>query len=253
MRFQTISDIHIDINRVKNVAIPFIVEPKAPTLCVLGDLGNPFSDEYKQWYLYHTDLFEDIVFIAGNHEYYNKYGMTATETRLTDIASLSPKLHYLNRSTVTIDGITIAGTVLWSHIPKQSEIYCNLISDYRKIIVDNSKFTAENSNALHQLDREWLKKQTDAQIIMTHHVPSWKLLDPEFEGSTTNPFFMSHSDDLFTSNIKYWLYGHVHRSNNVVINDINFICNPRGVILNKIDINYSGWNTMVYNFQLSLL
>ena len=71
-------------------------------------------------------------------------------------------------------------------------------------------------------------------IVITHHVPSSSLIDVKYKTQQLLPYnqwFYCNMDDLFEKNenkIKYWIYGHTHTQSNVIINEIQFLCNPIG-------------------------
>jgi len=66
MRIQYISDIHLEF--LTNT--PKVI-PRADVLCLVGDIGYPFSKIYKKFLTEMNNLFKKVFLITGNHEYYN--------------------------------------------------------------------------------------------------------------------------------------------------------------------------------------
>jgi len=68
---QVISDTHIEMQRLDWMDL---VEPCAPYLALLGDIGIVNMDNkyenYKNFLLKQANQFEKIFVLAGNHEYY---------------------------------------------------------------------------------------------------------------------------------------------------------------------------------------
>jgi hypothetical protein len=68
-------------------------------------------------------------------------------------------------------------------------------------------------------------------IIITHHLPSFTLIDKEYECyKELNTGFASELDYLITHPITHWIYGHTHKPNDSIINNVKMICNPLGYI-----------------------
>ena len=110
--------------------------------------------------------------------------------------------------------------------------------------------SVEMYNKLHQDSVDFLKKILEEMseikcIIITHHLPSHKLIDEEFldpKVSMYNQWFAGSLDDIMIShqdNIIGWFYGHTHRPSDTVINNINTYCNPVGYKGENRSINYN--------------
>ena len=69
------------------------------------------------------------------------------------------------------------------------------------------------------------------KVVITHHVPSFQLCAPEFEGSELNgAFTVEHEDFIKDSGIDYWIYGHSHRNIDKVIGSTPCVCNQLGYV-----------------------
>ena len=71
-------------------------------------------------------------------------------------------------------------------------------------------------------------------IIITHHVPSYSLIDEKYKTIKMNEYnqwFYSNMDNfisLYKDKIKCWIYGHTHTPSTKIIDEIFFLCNPIG-------------------------
>jgi predicted phosphodiesterase len=80
-------------------------------------------------------------------------------------------------------------------------------------------------------------------VVITHHVPSYKLIDPVFTTNKYKPYnqcYFTDCEKYFKDPIKVWIYGHTHKESNTEINGIKFLCNPKGYPnenLNVTDFN----------------
>ena len=68
-------------------------------------------------------------------------------------------------------------------------------------------------------------------IVMTHHLPSYKLIHPEYqkiEYEKYNSAYASDSDGLVYK-AKLWIHGHTHKASDIIFDGITrCICNPYG-------------------------
>jgi len=78
-----------------------------------------------------------------------------------------------------------------------------------------------------ELDR--LKKTTSKVLVMTHHLPSFDLIHPEYKDSEINHLFATNLNRLFhLYKITHWICGHSHKPMNRVIGSTHIWMNPVG-------------------------
>lgn len=141
LKIQIVSDLHLD--KYGDDIPDDIIIPNAPVLALLGDVGSAGSLYYQQFLYKQTERFQHVIFLAGNHEYYNQRIkiikrqndrasvksvnndelpplMTTDEQQkwMRDVANSKPNLHFLERDGLEINGVVILGTTLWSWIPE---------------------------------------------------------------------------------------------------------------------------------------
>lgn len=242
MKIQYISDIHLEFMS----KIPKI-KPDADILVLAGDIGYPFSGIYKEFLIDMNSKFKKVYLITGNHEYYNcgknkDYSMEEIEEQIDRIIKKHDlkNICYLDHAYDDYEGYRFAGLTLWSHIYDKNY----LINDFTEI----KEMTVELYNELYSMSSEFLDDiitdNSKPVIMITHHMPSYNLIDPQFRTEEYNKYnqcFASECEKYFKDPIKVWIYGHTHKSKETEINGIKFLCNPKGypsenknMIVNKI-------------------
>lgn len=235
MKIQYISDIHLELlfkNSIKT--INHLIQPKANILVLAGDIGNPYTKNYKVFIENISNKFTKTFIIAGNHEYYNN-NVDETKEEIKMICSNFKNISFLDNNYEDYQNYRFIGTTLWTHINKPAFI----INDTKMI----KNFTIPKYNKLHfeakdflELSLQECKKDNIKSIIITHHLPFYELTHPNYQNSLyTNyrQWFNANLDQLIINNntsIAAWIYGHTHAASVQKHYDINFYCNPLGYI-----------------------
>lgn len=98
-------------------------------------------------------------------------------------------------------------------------------------------------NALYERNRAWLKQALDTRcpeptVVITHHAPSLRSVNPRFKGSLLNACFASETDDLVQGDkAVLWIHGHMHDCLDYTLNGTRVVCNPRGYFRDGIPEN----------------
>ena len=230
MKIQYFSDVHLeyfsDINEVVSK-----IEKCADVCVIAGDIGYPWQPSYSQILEAVSKIFQHVVIIHGNHEYYQT-GKTIEEikTKTREICSFLPNVHYLDNSYIDLKddrGIVyrFIGTTLWSHISKPQYTVNDRI--YIK------EFTVENNNETFRKNVEYLETTLENSkdticIVVTHHMPSFSLVDEMYKQSPYNQCFASNCDKLIKDPVKAWIFGHTHKRTFQYLNGILCTANPIG-------------------------
>jgi predicted phosphodiesterase len=258
MQIQLVSDTHVEFWEQKE-KFGFI-KPAAPILALLGDIGccaevNDF-ERYKKFITELLPLYEHILIVAGNHEYYysgNKATsantIAATDQRIYNFCKTSKKLHYLCNSAakITIGAKTyyFAGTTLWSAIPEElKDKVQERMSDYANIYVNDGKIRKllpDDVNLMFARNVRFLKAQIakakkarHSLIILTHHKPYISLTKRPL---WLNSAYESNLKELFGAPIVLWAYGHTHIHDKCTISGTKVYSNPRGYPYEKTNFN----------------
>lgn len=216
MRFQYISDIHLEKTFSK---FPINKPSKHLPLFLAGDIGHIKHSKYRTFLNMAANNWKHVFLISGNHEYngcYNEYTFEEMDYYIQKTVDGIGNITYLNRKCVPYDDYLIVGATLWTYTPHETMP----IKYKRRISIENER---------HKLDSEFIyktvKNTTLKTIVMTHHLPSYKLLTSPFFNHPMLFRWFSHSDHLIRSPIQYWICGHSHMTLDTHINGVRFLIN----------------------------
>lgn len=220
MRFQYVSDIHLE----KGTKIS--IEKHGDVLLLAGDIGDPSSEEYNDFLLDVSSKFDLVFLVAGNHEFYSKNRSIQMTDHLLRSTANRFNVRFLNNEFYDIPGtdITVYGTTLWSHVGfDDAYLVASMISDYRCI----PGFTVQQNNSLHAQAKHAFRvgiKPGRRYIVLCHHVPQKRLVDPKYAGSQLNAAFASDVPEFDHPSVAAVVYGHTHTASR----SGKYYCNPVG-------------------------
>lgn len=269
LRIQYLSDIHIEFLKPHSIdALLMRIVPKAPVLVLAGDIGVCGTPEYSYFLTSVSKKFEHTFFIHGNHEYYlnslprknprndsgiftdqkvnhaksnaGKYGEAVLCSKMIELEN-DGKLHFLHNSTYDLaNKYRFIGTTLWSKIESKK----HLITDFEAI----PWMFPEYCNYLHKRSRDFIAKEIEkakrdnvTPIVITHHLPSFGLVDLKYlKYGKFNQCFASESDDLIDESVAAWIYGHTHEPKNIIWKNgrTQMACNPVGYPDERSNVDY---------------
>lgn len=231
-----LSDLHLefyDENELKDVISRII--PKSEICVLAGDICYPFQKSYEIFLMDMNNKFKHVFLIHGNHEYYRLCEnegklMKDIINKTNDIINSNDlkNIHFLNNSYYDIGNYRFAGTVLWSHIKDPNY----LINDADTIV----ELDVNSMNRVHNECTKFIENITEKSkqdekklIVVTHHMPSYTLIDPKYEKyKKYNQCFASDCDYLVKDPIICWIFGHTHTKMEKTINNIPVLVNPIG-------------------------
>lgn len=215
MLLQIVSDIHLEFRK------EWFPPKIGDSIALLGDIGYVDCGNYSKLLDYVSANYEHVFLIAGNHEYYN-YMPPHLIYYLTRLVSGYYNVHFLNNSSIVVDGIRFVGTTLWSHIPyEHGWSVMSGINDYRYIIGSHYEVT----NQWHATAVNYLKEQLEDKtktVVLTHHSPLF-----EYEGKFSYAYGTDLSS-LFKPWLQLWAHGHTHQFRDEVHNQTRIVSNPLG-------------------------
>jgi len=240
-----ISDIHSEFYQYDPEALQETLQeysPKADYCVLAGDIGSLASiDSYRKVLDHYSKRYPHVVLVAGNHEFYGcNYDVKGVIETLKTECEAFDNVHFLHRQTLLLNGIRFIGATLWSAIDEKSE---KMIGDFNHVFqsrfdylgafVDDYRFLREEL-ALQALTPE------HPTVVVTHHVPTSKLIHPKFYNSPANSAFSTNIfDTLVLKNVKYWFCGHTHESMITSYGDTKAVVNPLGYRFEKKDTEAS--------------
>jgi len=218
------SDLHFNVVNFKY----FRYSVQADNLMICGDVCSPFNPIYEKYITECSLRYKRIFIVSGNHEY---WGSTIhdTDNKIYEITRKckNQNVFYLNNKYYMLwNGkkyIRIFGGTLWSFISDHEKQSINRISNDNKYI---NKFNLEIRNNLYLDTVKNIESHDNFDIIMTHHMPSYTLIDKKYNISKyINCLYSSKCDNLLWKT-KYWVCGHTHTYTSTLIGNTKIIINP---------------------------
>lgn len=261
-----LSDLHLEFGNI-TIANP----QKADVLILAGDIiiaDKISTTEEKTAYRYiHTQRykeffdrvsveFKNIIYIAGNHEFYDgKWNKSLTD--IQEFLINYSNVHFLEKSYIDLEGIIFMGGTTWTDMNKcdpltlqaNSDKY-NGLHDFQCIRNDENgyrKLSTMNTVIRHKETlkcfEETAKKFSDRKIVIVmHHAPHQKSISKEYANQyLMNGAFASDLSEFILDhpNIKLVAHGHMHNSSDYMIGNTRVICNPRGYTPDYLNNEFS--------------
>lgn len=220
MKCALLSDLHYEFHgSLAHVRIP----PGVETLILAGDVSN--ASRLKPVLEHYAQVVENVVYVAGNHEHYG-HGALDFLRRIR-----TPKnVHWLRapHKILNLKGVTFAGDTLWfGDYDGLNQMYERAMPDFSAIRAPGNKPTASWIYERHAKAVNFFTS-VQADVFVTHHLPTPVLTAPQYLGSPINRFFSSPVFERVSNPPAVWCYGHTHTANDRVLGDTRFLCNPRG-------------------------
>ena len=187
MLIRYLSDLHLEFlkpQQLKKFIHKFPL-PKQNEICILaGDIGNPYQPNYDEFMKFISKNFVKTFIIPGNHEYYNKTKtMDETNIFLEKYFQAFGNIRLLNNNYEIYEGDCFIGSILWSKITNPDYP----INDVYNIPnFDHVKYNRLNRTCIDFLE-DTINKN-DNCIIITHHIPSEKLIDKKYRKPSMLPY-----------------------------------------------------------------
>ena len=224
MNIQVISDVHLEFGHFD------IPTQDCDVLIAAGDIG--VGTEGLEWL---QTLEIPVIYVAGNHEYWG-FEINDLNSVLSDVSKGS-NVHYLEKSSVKIDGVRFIGCTLWAEFKDCDEEQLHelesIMNDFRYIFLDEDLITAEqliklNQNSIKWLEKELSKPHEGPTVVVTHHAPSLKSWASETDDYIKYAYCNELEPMLKDKEINLWVHGHIHSSSDYKKHGVRVVCNPRG-------------------------
>jgi len=237
MKIQYCSDLHLEFTRNREWLQKHPLKVVGDALVIAGDfyyLGLPQKpiDDFLDWA---SANYRQVLIIPGNHEFY--HGEDIAERGDSWQWMLRDNVGYYYNKVVRLGDVDFILSTMWSHI--HSAAASNVrrgMNDFYQIGYNGHLFTTDDFNAEHDKCLKFIEKaveESDAKtkIVVTHHLPSMKVVAPQYYDSLLNWAFTAHLDNLIDgSGINYWIFGHSHANIDGQIGDTKIICNQLGYV-----------------------
>jgi predicted phosphodiesterase len=262
-KIQYASDLHLDQD---DVPFETLIDAVAPDLALCGDICSPWNKRYAEFLKWCSNRWTRIFLVSGNHEYFDEgpdtwvdgetRGYLETETQIRNVVkSAGNNIYFLQENAFQIEQhkIMIIGTTLWTtpNIRRWDMLSSGVIGspgcrgEYRAMW-RKDEYTAQWRNfhpsdisAINNHQTTFLKKILNKSwggvpegwrvIVLTHHMPTFKLNAPEFADAPLNSCYANNLDELFKEPVVAWICGHSHRGTKKRCDTGTLLClNPRG-------------------------
>lgn len=240
MKIQYASDLHLEFDDnwryLREHPLPVVGD----ILVLAGDIGYFGDDNYTlhPFWNWASDNFSEVYVCPGNHEFYKFYDLASMKDG--DCMEIRKNVHCYYNAVVHVDGIDIILSTLWGNIPLKEAFYTEqVISDFRRIMYHKdlltfSDFNRENQRCVSFVQTAVASSKATTKIVVTHHVPSYRMQCPEFAGSQANGAFNVELEDYIEqSGIDFWIYGHSHYNKDVRIGNTLCLSNQLGYVFHQ--------------------
>ncbi|MGS1018100.1 metallophosphoesterase [Allosphingosinicella humi] len=238
MRLWILSDLHIE-QSCWDLPDP---RPEFDVLVAAGDIHK--AQAGVRWLADRAEG-RPVIYVPGNHEFYGAILPEELEGARDSASKLG--VHFLVDEAVTIGDVRFLGATLWTDYKlmapspftraeamKAANKYLN---DHALIRITSSKlFTPADALDAHWNSRAWLTKELAINadgigktVVVTHHLPDPRSIDPRFDADVLNPAFASRMSNLVErGGADLWIHGHTHSSCDYQAGGCRVICNPKG-------------------------
>lgn len=192
-----------------------------------------------------------VLFIPGNHEY-DGLDFDATHARLQETCERLG-LVWLERQSVTLDGVRFVGCTLWTDfdalssgqaltravtLPEQLKARekafraANFYLKKNHAFRDGAPMLADAVREEGLKSQAWLRQTLATPydgptVVITHFAPSLRSADPRYGWVPGTAGFCNALDDLFPA-AQLWLHGHLHCPADYVAHGCRVVANPLG-------------------------
>lgn len=271
MKLWIISDLHLE---VQNVPFPKSAPRGADAIVIAGDFCSIV--DIRRWSKSIIDRYNlPILFVPGNHEYYNSGSGNRSIMRdrklLRALHNESNDwrkgFYVLDNGGAIFPGVRIIGATLWTdmklglkdpeEMPWRLRDAESLIPDFRNIDLRyGTPFTPSEAMQLNQKSAEFLKWVIDepfsgTTVIVTHHLPHPDCTPDIYDGHEGG-FLYANSADVFEGVFNsenapaLWICGHAHQAIDVQVGKTRIVSNPYGYKATEAEnMNGFRWDFLV--------
>lgn len=254
MKIRLLSDLHAEGGFDRNL----FKSQGEDVLVIAGDLHVGVDNVWSMLKRF-ADHQPNVVYVAGNHEFYRQeYYSTISKLRTF---SLGTSIRFLNADTVyytpnyltsggclsitpTANAVAFIGAPLWTNFRNNdlSKFHAkSRINDFNLIrttgqYYNQRPFTPDDAQELYNQQYGFIKHQYESiklkKVIVTHFLPADECVDMKYRGASTAMLNDYFANDLgnWISELEdtTWLFGHTHDNVDITIGTTRLIANPYG-------------------------
>jgi len=245
MRIQYASDLHLEFSDNSRYLKQNPLKPVGDILILAGDIGYLNDDNYSNhpFWDWVSGNYRQVIVAVGNHELYKYYDLAKMPRGL--VCSIRDNVKCYYEAVVRVENIDFIISTLWAKILLEDAYLTeHYVSDFRRILYNGEPLTWNNFNREHDkcfnfIQNEVIKSNAEHIVVVTHHVPSFQLVSPDFTGSKINGAFTVELEEYIKhSSIKYWIYGHSHRNIDKKIGKTKCVTNQLGYVSHNEHLSF---------------
>ncbi|VAW85064.1 hypothetical protein MNBD_GAMMA18-2365 [hydrothermal vent metagenome] len=219
MIIRVMSDLYLAYAPMK---VPACQGDDDSVLVLAGDIAS--CPAALPWIKQMAARFQHVVYVLGNHEYFDYEMMQLDEIMLS---AMPTNVHLLIRDSIVIHGVRFIGATLWSDYQKANPAERTRIDN--GMIGNHLDSERVDMQACHIRDKTYLAESIaepfeGKTVVVTHHSPSLSLVSGGLKycyASDLDHWFDQYDFDM-------WICGHSHESGISRINNIPVVQNCRG-------------------------
>lgn len=218
MRIRILSDLHLEFMTAEaRKAFIESVPVDCDVLALAGDVdaGASLLGTLETF----AARFRHVVYVLGNHEFYG----TSVAARLDALRSWRrpENFHWLENSSVVIDGQRFIGCSLWfRHAPDADTGALNdflQIRDFVPWVYERNRESVAFLEASVQVN----------DVVVTHHLPSSRCVHRKYRGDPLNAFFVCDVEHVVRAKTPaVWIHGHTHETVDLVVGQTRICVQP---------------------------
>ena len=240
MNLKLFSDIHLEHREF----MPRFDPGSGEVLILAGDIltakhlktGGIFKKQYLTFLDDCSKNYNHIIWVDGNHHYYG-YNYESTSKVIKEY--LPSNFHYLQNSSVLIDGVWFLGCTLWSNFRNENAISMMenqvMMNDYRTIRI-TEKYRKLNTNdtldfhkkSVKFLDTKLSELHGQKVVVVSHHSPTLRSIPERFKTYDYGGYYSDLEWLIEKHNPILMCHGHTHSFFDYQINNTRILCNPLG-------------------------
>jgi len=251
LKIQYASDLHLEFAENWRYLKENPLEVTGDILVLAGDIGYLGNDNYCKHPIWDwaSENYQQVIACMGNHEFYKYFDVHSLGDGYT--MEIRPNVHSYYNAVVHIQDVNIIVSTLWASIPPENAYQTEYgVADFHRIMYNGRLLTAADFNQEHERCKQFImdavaKSKANKKVVVTHHVPSFQLSSPDFEGSPINgAFTVEMGDYIEQSGIDCWIYGHSHRNIDKQIGQTMCVSNQLGYVFHQENKDFSN-NKMI--------
>jgi Icc-related predicted phosphoesterase len=238
MKIKYMSDLHLEFGSLD-------VDPDNDGIDVLIIAGDINVKHRVDWINEMANIFEDVIYVPGNHEFYRGHIDNTLRHIKQDVYE---NVHVLQNEWRKIKGVTFHGSTMWTDYQSSGNQPLAMLdanermSDHRYIRMgeDFRKFRAEDAAYEHMRAMAYLTSNVkEGDVVITHHAPHENSSLECFKGQLLNAsYYSDRTAFMMTFKPSYWIHGHMHNTSDYVIDETRVLCNPRGYAPHDINPDF---------------